>query len=238
MQPDVFSVLIHSPLVGPFSWSLVADVLRRQGQQVIVPALTDADDLARPYWQQHVASIAGALAAVPASLPLLLVAHSGAGPLLAAIGAALRHPRAGYLFVDAGLPRDQASRLDLLRAESPPVAEQLQQVLEAGGRFPAWNEPQLRDLVPDPGARARLLAELQPRGLAFFSEPIPVFAGWPDAPCAYLQLSPAYAGSADAARRLGWPVRAIQAGHFHMLVAPEAVAQMMVQLVRELPAIV
>ena len=32
-------VLVHSPLVGPFSWSPVAEVLRRRGETVLVPDL-------------------------------------------------------------------------------------------------------------------------------------------------------------------------------------------------------
>lgn len=236
MSDDPFWVLIHSPLVGSFSWSLVADALQTRGRHAVVPALHDMDDMAQPYWQQQVESVAVALAATPRTRPLLLAAHSGAGPLLPALRAALPQPCAAYVFVDAGLPHDRASRLGLLRAESPLIAGQLEQVLESGGRFPTWDDAQIRDLVPDPLRRQQLLAELRPRGLSFFSEPIPVFAGWPDAPCAYVQLSSAYAVYAQTARRLGWPTRTIQAGHFQMLVAPEAVAQLLLALESELSA--
>lgn len=238
MAGDSLWVLVHSPLVGPFSWSLVADALTARGWQAIVPALNDLDGETRPYWQQHVAAVARALAGVSSTRPLLFAAHSGAGPLLAAIRAALPQPTAAYVFVDAGLPRHQTSRLELLRAESPLIADQLEQVLDSGGSFPTWDDAQLRDLVPDLRRRHQLLAEVRPRGLSFFTEPIPVFPGWPDAACAYLQLSSTYAVYADAARDMGWPTCTIQAGHFQMLVAPEVIAQVMLELVSELPGIV
>ena len=69
-----------------------------------------------------------------------------------------------------------------------------------------------------------MLEELQPRSLEFFAEPIPVFAGWPDAPCAYLQFSAVYGEPAAQALREGWPTARLDAGHFHMLVDPAGVA--------------
>jgi soluble lytic murein transglycosylase-like protein len=89
----------------------------------------------------------------------------------------------------------------------------------------------LLEIVPEAGVAERLAAEQRPRGLAFWEEPIPVFAGWPDAPGAYLLFTETYRREADRARALGWPVRELPAGHFHMLVEPEAVAQAMLELV-------
>jgi len=73
---------------------------------------------------------------------VVLVGHSGAGPLLAQVGFARRAARGvvgGYLFLDAGLPRPgrAASRLDLMTGEDPVLAAELRAALEAGARFPA-----------------------------------------------------------------------------------------------------
>lgn len=217
-------VLLHSPLVGPASWAPVAQRLRAQGERVYVPPLEEAEELDTPYWQQHVAAIRRALAALPADEPLHLVAHSGAGPLLPAIGAALPQPVRCYLFVDAGIPRDGASRLDLIAEEAPEWIDTLRAHLAAGGLFPTWDEATLRPLLPKAAPRQALLAELRPRPRAFFEEPLPVFVGWPDAPCAYLQLSPAYDVPARQAAARGWPLIRLAAGHFHLMVAPDEVA--------------
>lgn len=106
-------VLVHSPLVGPMTWRLVATELQRRGYIALVPSLFDAPHTDRSYWQQHAQSVAQAVRAAGLGEALVLVAHSGAGPLLPAIRQALTRPVVGYIFADAGLPRDQASRLDL-----------------------------------------------------------------------------------------------------------------------------
>ena len=225
---DGVYVLIHSPLVGPFTWSRVAEHLRQRGQVAVVPALMNDNEHARvAYWQQEVEAIRAQLTAMSVlqDRSLILVAHSGAGALLPAVRAAIPHRVAGYVFVDAGLPHPGETRLAEMRASVPELAEELHRHLAAGGRFPNWTDEDLREEIPDDAARAALLADLQPRGLDFFEEPLPVIANWPDAPCSYILTSAGYAATAEAARLAGWPVRVFAAGHFHMLVDPDAVAR-------------
>jgi hypothetical protein len=71
---------------------------------------------------------------------------------------------------------------------------------------------------------------LHSQPLSFFLEPIPVPAGWPDAPCGYLRLSPAYDGPANRARAAGWPVREIDGNHFQMLIDPAGVTTALLDL--------
>jgi hypothetical protein len=227
-------VLIHSPLVGPYTWSLVAEELNGRGITTIVPTLSDQEETNRPLWQQHVSAAAQSLAGLAEDVPLVLVGHSGAGPLLPAIRWAMGRPVAAYLFADAGIPHDGASRLDLMREESAEWAAQFYPFLQTGGSFPNWYEQDLADVVPDPERRRRLVAELRPRSLRFFSERITVFHGWPDAPGGYLLFTSTYNVPAEQARRLGWPVLEMAAGHFHMLVDPPAVAVTLLQLLEQM----
>ncbi len=227
---DALVVLVHSPLVGPLTWAPVATELCRLGVEVIVPSLTDRDGDGLPFWRQHAEAVAQALAPVPDGRPLVLAGHSGAGPLLPAIAEASRHPVAAYLFVDAGLPEDGQSRLDLMAAEDPEFAGQLREHLAAGGRFPTWSEDDLREAIPDAGLRRDVVAGLHPRSQAFFAEPLPVFPGWPDAPCGYLRLSSAYLVPAQRAMDAGWAYRDIEAGHFHLLVDPGGVGRALMEL--------
>lgn len=211
---DPAIVLVHSPICGPSTWSRLAPLLAARGWTVVVPDLSDGGR--PPYWRQHADSVA---AQVPPALRPVLVAHSGAGALLPSIAVAA----AGYVFLDAGLPgRDGMSRLDVMATESADFAASLRADLEAGGRFPAWTPDDLRDLVPDPPG---FVADLRPRGLDFFAEPIGVPGRWPATPGGYVHLSSPYDGSAAGAAALGWPVERIAgAGHFHMLMDPVAVA--------------
>ncbi len=224
-------VLIHSPLVGPLTWSLVAAELYQRGIETVVPTLDDTDDSGRPFWRQHADCAAPWLAAAPVDRQLILVAHSGAGPLLPTIRQHGGRPIRAYLFVDAGLPAGGSSRLDEMAATSPEFARQLRQHLVSGGRFPTWSDEDLRAIIPDEQLRHGMLAELRPRPLAFFDEPLPVVPEWPDAPCGYLLFSPPYHAAAEQATRDGWAFREVGAGHFHMLVDPTAVTTALIELV-------
>src|SRR5215217_594157 len=214
MDPGTM-MLLHSPLVGVESWGRLPEALGRGGVAAVAGA------------------VEGVLAAPAQPGPPVLVGHSGAGPLLAAAGAGLRaagRPCAGYLFCDAGLPQEGANRLELLAIEDPAMAEAFRAELEQGGRFPEWDDAELAPLIPDPAARAALIGSLRPRGLAFFTEPLPPAAGWPDAPCGFLRLSAAYDTWAAAAAARGWPTAGLDAGHFHPLVDPDGVAAALLAL--------
>ena len=105
-------VLVHSPFVGPFTWSLVAKPLQADGFDVLVPHLADSGETPPRYWQQHAGSVQQALGPISQERPLVLVCHSGAGPLLPVLAQATRHPVTAYLFVDAGLPHPGKSQLE------------------------------------------------------------------------------------------------------------------------------
>jgi hypothetical protein len=199
-------VLINSPLVGPLTWSLVADEMRQRGLNALIPSLRDSSDSKEPFWKQHADSVSQALVDLPKDHPLILVAHSGTGPLLPAIRQSLANPVQAYVFVDAGIPRDGASRLDLMKSEDPEWATQFQEELVRGERFPTWSFDDLRDVIPHASLRQQMVTEIQPRRLEFFTEPIPVFDGWPDAPCIYIQFSLPYEKPAAQARQAGRPM--------------------------------
>lgn len=221
-------VLVPSPLVGPLTWSLVAEELGRRGVHALIPMLHQDEDAPEPFWMQHARSASDALRGAPADRAVILVGHSGAGQLLPAIRHEADRPVAAYIFVDAGLPEDGESRLG-----SGPFADQLRDMYARGERFPNWMDEHLRVVVPNQALRLGLLTQLRPQPWAFWEEPIPVFAGWPDAPCAYLRFapSPAYDAAGTEARSRGWPYAELSGEHFHMLVDPTAVTEALLDLV-------
>lgn len=222
-------LLINSPLVGAMTWTLVADELRRGGHRALAPSLFAAPNPSLPYWQQH----AQAAAAEPFGRPPILVAHSGAGPLLPAIRQAMNQPAAGYIFADAGLPKDGLSRLD--QFDTPEEAEAFRGAA-VDGLLPTWTADDLREVIPDDAIRQQFAAELRPLPLAVYEEPLPVFAGWPDAPCAYLQFSPVYDAPAREAQAAGWAYQKLPGGHFHLLVDASAVAAALIDLAHRMEA--
>jgi pimeloyl-ACP methyl ester carboxylesterase len=225
------SVLIHSPLVGPLTWSRVAAEMRKRGFDVFVPSLRDSPASKEPFWKQHARSVSEDLAQLPKDTFVTLVAHSGAGPLLPAIRQSIPNRVHAYVFVDAGIPRDGASRLDLMKSEDPEWAAQFREGLEDGELFPTWSMNDLQEVILDESLRRQMVAELRPRGLEFFTEPLPVFDGWPDAPCVYVHFSAPYNRPAAQAREAGWPTYEMEAGHFHMLVDAKAVSDLIINAV-------
>jgi hypothetical protein len=223
--------LIHSPVCGPETWQSTADVLRARGHQTWVPKLSDDDAFSDPLWQQNAASIANAFLETRISRPLIWVAHSGAGFRLPAYRAAVDHPVAGFIFVDAGLPADGLSQLEAMRQERSNFGNDLAAHLKTGGAFPEWTDEMLQQILPSAEHRSVVLSGLRPQKLRYFDEPIKVPASWPDAPCAYLLFQEeSYADYAEKSAKMGWPVMKIEATHFHMLVDPEAVADALIAL--------
>lgn len=188
-----------------------------------------------PYASRFVAHTAQQLHVASESTHLLLVGHGASGPLLPQIAFARQaagHPVSGYVFVDASLPRTlrTATLLDLMEAADPVASARLAQTLTEGGRFPDWSERDLADTLPDHGDRALALASLRPHSLDFFTEPLPLPEDWPDAPCAYVQLSDGYATEARSAELRGWPVRVVHGHHFWALTQPRELAAAIVEI--------
>ncbi len=213
-------VLIHSPLLFAGVWEPVAAQLRPE-HHVLVPSLSAALEGPPPYWQRQATLIAAETAELNG--PLALIAHSGAGPLLALFGRVLTNPIAAYVFVDAGLPGEGS-----WSSNAPSeLAEQLT-AQTTDGWLPKWsdwwNESDLAAELPDDDQRNELRAGLQPVPLAMFEEDRPPVPDWPDAPCGFLRLSAGYDLEAGQAAAAGWPVETMDSGHLAILARPAEVA--------------
>jgi pimeloyl-ACP methyl ester carboxylesterase len=220
--------LVHSPLVGPSTWSPVERELERRGHQAVVPSLLGPADAPPQHWRQCVQAASKAVQTL--SGPIVLVGHSGGGLLLPVIADAVTPPVSGLIFVDSGVPAITGET----PVAPPPFLDHLR-TLAVDGTLPPWStwwgEDATRDLVPDEGLRAVLMREMPSLPLAYFEQRIPSPTGWDRVPCAYLFLSDAYSEEATEARKRGWRVEEIsQAQHLHIAVAPEAVADALIRL--------
>ena len=210
-------VLVHSPQVGPATWQEVAARLEAAGEKVAVPDLTPA-----LRGESYIADQAAAVRQSIGRDRVVLVGHSGAGPLLPAFGVGA--DVAGYVFVDAGLPTPGQSWM-----ETAPVGlvDRLKGIAQDGWLPPWsqwWGPDGLADLLPDPDVRQRFTEDCPPLPLAMFSERRPVVASWPDALGAYLRLGDSYQTEFEQARQLGWATAELPSHHLAMLTDPEAVA--------------
>ncbi len=150
--------------------------------------------------------------------------------MLPAMRAKLGCAVAGYIFVDAGLPENGKSLFDIFESQAAVAAFR---GAAQHGFLPVWTGENLREVIPDKTVRARFVKELHPLPVQVYEEPLPVFAGWPDAPCGYLRFgeNPAYEAASQRARNAGFAYMQLPGEHFHMLVDPGAVARALMELV-------
>ncbi|MFI6515199.1 hypothetical protein ACIBF1_06500 [Spirillospora sp. NPDC050679] len=97
-------VLLHAPLGSAGAWGDLPEMVRSYGFDVIAPDVPDAAGA------RYVARASLIIAAAYPSVPLVLVGHGAAGPLLPAIALAQRAAHrgvGGYVFIDADLPRSR-----------------------------------------------------------------------------------------------------------------------------------
>jgi hypothetical protein len=214
-------VLLHSPLLGPVSWRPAAEPLRARGRAVETPAWPRLSTLG----EDGIAALVNGMAVrvdAGGKDPAILVAHSGAGPMLPSVAALARRPLAGVIFCDALLPHPGLSWFD---TAPPDLVLQLRAGADDGW-LPSWEQwwapGALERLVPDAALRRDLLAELERIPIGYFEELTPELEL--TAPAAYLQLSGAYVEEARIAGRKGWPVVSLPLHHLAMLTHAEAVA--------------
>ena len=222
-------LFVHSPVMGPSTWTYTAAVLQENGFHCVVPDLTAVATMGQPYYPKYATAAAAAVDGT--SDPVVVVGHSAAGALLPAIAEAVGDRTRGAVFVDATLPQPGRSWFD---TAPPALAAQLRGLADHG-LLPPWHEwfppGSLEALVPDPSRRRRLMSEIPRLPVAYFDEPAPPARFAKSVACAFLRLGSPFDRAADTAARLGWWVARRDWDHLRMVAAPEAVAALIAQAI-------
>ncbi|SHG09730.1 alpha/beta hydrolase family protein [Streptoalloteichus hindustanus] len=240
MPQSPTTVLVHSPFLGPSSLRPLAAAVLRRGRPALVPDLRPA--LAPPPAGAADGAIHRRLAEVFAEVvgsnaaqgPLVLVGHSGAGPLLPGLADALDRQVLALVLLDSTLPTPGRSF-----HEAAPELDAFLRRFVVDDRLPPWSDwfqpDPLPELVDDPALRERIAREQVRVPAAFLDEPRPDVS-WPGR-VGYLLLSRTpYGQEAEAARRWGWPVRHAPAHHLAPATEPNPVADALLALLDELTA--
>ena len=222
-------LFVHSPVVGPSTWTYTAEALRKKGFGCVVPDLTAVATMDQPYYPKY--ATAAAASVDDETGQVVVIGHSAAGALLPAIAEAVGKRARGAVFVDAMLPQPGRSWFDT----APPGLEAQLRGLADEDLLPPWHEwfppGALAALVPDPVRRRRLVAETPRLPLAYFDEPAPQARFAESVACAFLRLGAPFDRAADKAHRLGWWVTRRDWDHLRMLSAPDAVADLIAQAI-------
>lgn len=231
-------VFVHSPLLGPTTWRLVAEILRSRGFRTVVPSLRGVLETGPPYYEKLAATVACALNESELAEPIIIVAHSGAGSIVPAIIAAITVPVSAALFVDAVLPHPGTSEI----ATEPRQIRKKIEKLAIDGWLPPWNDwfrkEILVSLIPNHDLRNRFIGEISKTPLAFFEERAPIVDSWARVHCAYLQLSASYTGDAAKAGNRGWIVHHFESNHLAMITQPLEVAEAINLMIRVRTAVI
>ena len=211
-------LLVHPPLLGPAVLAPLAAVLEARGEDVAVPDLRAAVEVAAGWPARWTAA-----AAAPGPADVVL-GFSGAGVTLPAVAAAVGARR--VVWVDAVVPGRSGETVadDEIRAAVP-------ELMGADGRIADWTTwwgpGALEELVPDAVLRDAIRAEGHRLPGDFYDVAVPVPDSWPEDGAQYVQLSPAYDAAAAEARDRGWPVVGDSGGaHLDIAGDPARVADL------------
>jgi hypothetical protein len=224
-------VLLHSPFLGPASMRPLADALAAQGWPVLLMDLQMTVNAA-PVHQRLIGAFADALEDSMVTDDLVLVGHSGAGPLLPGFADALESTVSGIVYLDSDLPTPGRAWRDTV----PPELVKHIKGMVRSGKLPRWDRwftpDPLEALVADPVLREEIRDEAPEVSWEFLKEQRPAVA-WLG-PCGYVQLSEAYDEAATEAEARDWPVRRLASHHLAAATDPGTVATALNQVLSKL----
>lgn len=231
-------ILIHGAFQTAATWDLVIPHLERAGRAYVVARLTGLEDDNRELTEgvtlnTHVRDIVALLERENLS-SVSLVGHSYAGMVITGVAEQARSRLAHLVYVDALVPEHGQSALDIL----PEATRRTFQTLAAqGGGWRMTPTEHLLDLwgLEEGSARAFVRERLADFSLRCFSEPVdaPTHAAH-QLPRSYIaSVKPDYPARrvfepfAERARREGWLLGELPAGHDAQAELPEALCQLL-----------
>ncbi len=234
-------LLVHGAWQSAATWDLVTPLLESGGHDVVTPVLaglgTDQSRLSpNVSLSQHIDGIAAELSKSPE--PVILVGHSYAGMIISGAAGKNPHQVRRLVFVDAFIPEDGQSVMDLLPPEVGAHFRNVAREHGDGWRLPA-GESQLDLWGLKPGeAREFVRARLCDFSIHCFEEPVRLPVNRKATlPATYLACvadgypaKPFFQPFALKARALGWPVVELDTGHDCHVEKPREVADLLLSL--------
>lgn len=228
-------VIVHGGWGGAWEWTDVATGLRGRGHEVVTPTLAGMGERAgEPGEVRLAAHVDDVLRALDGREGVVLCAHSYGGIPVSAAADRLPGAVALLVYVDALVPRDGQSALDLL----PPWFGHLVRAgLAAHG--PAWRVPVPEEALPPAAGigaeiRAGYVSRLRAQPARTFADAVRLGGALDRIPRAFVRCGATGAARlrddpiapfAARARAEGWPFRDLAAPHDPQLFDPHGTAR-------------
>jgi len=238
-------VMIHPAWFGGWCWKRVAPLLRAQGHEVLTPTLTGLGErahLARPEVgiEIHVRDITSVIEYEDLR-NVILVGTSSGGMVIT--GAADRVPDriAHLVFLDAFVPTDGQSMLDVIPPDRRPALEAFVQKEGDGWLLPRFAPPPWKKLVAETWQVTEeadldwILPRLRPTPFGHFREPVkrqnPVAEKLPRTYIRTQWPHPGFDRYARAASETtGWQSRSIASSHLPYITHPSELAALLLEV--------
>ncbi len=229
-------LIAHGAWSAAWAWKKMRPLLQARGHALYTPTYTGLGERAHLAsrevgLQTHIADVLGTLEFEDLH-DVVLVGHSYGGMVATGVADRARARLRRLVYLDAFVPRDGQSLLDLLPAD---VRERMREAARTAGD--GWRVPP--NPVP-PDTSETDLAWLMPRRvmhpLRAFEEPIRLTGPEGAVPRAYIyctRIAPddVFGPFAERARReAGWDYLELEASHSPNVTAPEALASLLEKL--------
>lgn len=232
-------VIVHGAWSGGQAWRWVRPLLRSTGHEVFTPTLTGLGERSHLASGQvdletHVRDVVGVLEYEDLS-EVVLVGHSYGGMVITGVADRVPERLAQLVYLDAEVPLDGQSELDLLPPEERVGYEEAARSRGQGWRIP----PPLPEPLPDDlDPRVRwAMVRMVPQPLATFAQPLRLTnpAGR-EVPRAYVLCTAGKEGQEllGYVQRVrsdpGWRFVELAAGHSAHVTAPRELVDVLAQL--------
>ena len=238
-------VLIHPAWFGGWCWKKVTPLLRAQGHEVFAPTLTGLGErahLAKPEvgLEMHVRDVVGVIEYEDLR-NVILVGNSSGGMVMTGVADRMPERIAHLVFLDAFVPSDGQSMLDVIAPDRRPALEALVQKEGEGWLLPRFAPPPWKQLVTDTWQVTEdadvdwILPRLRPTPFGHFKEPVK--RGNPAAeklPRTYIRTQWPHPGLDRYARAAnetaGWQSRQIASSHLPYITHPNELASLLLEV--------
>jgi pimeloyl-ACP methyl ester carboxylesterase len=239
-------VLVHPAWFGGWCWKKITPLLRARGYDVYTPTLTGLGErahLARPEigLNIHIEDVANLLKYEDLS-GVVLVGNSSAGMVITGVADQAPERIAHIVYLDAFVPQDGQTMLDLVPPDRRPLMEMLVQKEGQGWLLPRFAPPPWEKFVPeawritDEADLRWALPRLNATPFGHFKEPVHrKNAAAEKLPRTYIRCvqwpNAVFDRYAEAARQTaGWRYRELATSHIPYITHPHQVADLLFEI--------